>query len=103
MPDLSPFLVSGLALGAIYALSGVGLAVLYRTTGTVNLAYGAIGALGAFVTWQLVQDGRPGWLAYAIGVLLATGLSTAYGVLINPLLAHRDRWSGRRRRSASRS
>ena len=33
------FLVAGLALGAIYALSGVGLVVLYRATGVLNLAY----------------------------------------------------------------
>src|SRR5512144_241630 len=60
------FLVAGLALGAIYALSGVGLVVLYRATGVLNLAYGAIGAMGAMVAWQLGQWGWPeaaGWMA----------------------------------------
>jgi len=59
------FLVAGLALGAIYALSGVGLVVLYRSTGVLNIAYGAIGALGAMLAWQLEQMQYPepvaGW------------------------------------------
>ena len=43
------FLVSGLAVGALYALGGVGLVMLNRATGVLNFAYGAIGALGAMV------------------------------------------------------
>ena len=30
MEDYLPFVISGLGLGAVYALSGVGLVVLYR-------------------------------------------------------------------------
>ena len=53
MPDLRPFLVLGLALGGVFALSGVGLVVLYRATGVLNLAYGAVGALGSLIAWSL--------------------------------------------------
>ena len=42
--ELEQFLVSGLALGGVYALSGVGLVVLYRATGVLYLAFGAVGA-----------------------------------------------------------
>jgi len=41
--DEQPFLVTGLALGGVYALSGVGMIVLYRTTGVLNLSFGAVG------------------------------------------------------------
>ena len=34
--------VIGLAFGGVYALSGVGLVVLYRATGVLNVAFGAI-------------------------------------------------------------
>ena len=65
MPNLGPFFVTGLAVGAIYALSGVGLVVLYRASGVLNFAYGAIGSAGALLAWQLVQNGLPerwpGW------------------------------------------
>ena len=46
------FFVTGLAVGAIYALSGVGLVVLYRSTGVLNLAYGAIGGMGAMLAFS---------------------------------------------------
>ena len=58
--DFQPFIVSGLALGGVYALSGVGLIVLYRATGVLNLAFGALGAMGALITWSLIQGGVPG-------------------------------------------
>ncbi len=32
-PDFQPFIVLGLSLGGVYALSGVGMVVLYRATG----------------------------------------------------------------------
>lgn len=84
------FLVSGLAVGALYALGGVGLVMLNRATGVLNFAYGAIGALGAMCAWQVLQWGYPeptAWLAcLAIGVLLSTG----YGILIAPGLSDRE-------------
>ena len=41
--EFQPYIVTGLALGGLYALSGVGLVVLYRATGVLNLAFGAVG------------------------------------------------------------
>src|SRR6185436_445258 len=51
--DFWPYIIQGLAFGAMYAVTGTGLVVLYRTTGVVNLAFGAIGAMGAHVAWAL--------------------------------------------------
>ena len=63
--DFEPFIVSGLALGGVYALSGVGLVVLYRATGVLYLAFGAVGALGALIAWSLVtRAGAPGWAGW---------------------------------------
>lgn len=84
------FLVAGLAVGAIYALSGVGLVVLYRSTGVLNIAYGAIGALGAMVAWQLEQWKYPEPLAWLAALLLATLLSFAYGRVVAPRLSYRE-------------
>ncbi|MCC5968710.1 MAG: branched-chain amino acid ABC transporter permease [Pararhodobacter sp.] len=84
------FLVSGLAVGSLYALGGIGLVVLYRATGVLNFANGAIGALGVMVAWQLVQWGWPGPLTWVLGIGLTTALSLGYGRLIGPGLAWRD-------------
>ena len=71
---LKPFIVIGLAFGGVYALSGVGLVVLYRATGVLNLAFGAIGAAGALIAYYLVtHTGLPHWLAYTICVLIGRG------------------------------
>jgi branched-chain amino acid transport system permease protein len=88
--DFQPFVVSGLALGGVYALSGVGLVVLYRATGVIYLAFGAVGAMGALVAWSLIQAGSPGWLAWLVCVAVAAALTLGYGMLFGPALARRD-------------
>jgi branched-chain amino acid transport system permease protein len=89
--DFQPFIVSGLALGGVYSLSGVGLVVLYRATGVLNLASGAIGAMGAFIAWSLINShGWPSGLAYVVCIAVGAFLTLAYGVLFGPPLAARD-------------
>lgn len=87
---LEPFIVSGLAVGALYALSGVGMLVLYRTTGALNLAYGALGAMAALISWEALQNGMGDWPAFALGIGAAAAASLAYGALLGPYLADRD-------------
>ena len=88
--DFEPFIVSGLALGGVYALSGVGLVVLYRATGVLYLAFGAIGALGALTAWSLAQASAPGWLTWLAGIAVAAAVTLGYGTLFGPALAKRD-------------
>ncbi|WCB95270.1 High-affinity branched-chain amino acid transport system permease protein LivH [Baekduia alba] len=90
MPDFKPFIVSGLALGAIYSLSGVGIVLLLRTSGVLNLAHGALGAASALTCWQLLDDGNGEPLAIAAGVVVAAALAAGYGLLISPRLAGRE-------------
>lgn len=84
------FLVSGLAVGALYSLGGIGLVVLYRATGVLNLANGAIGAMGVMVAWQLGEWGVTPSLTWLAALLIATLLSIFFGRLIGPGLAQRD-------------
>ena len=83
-------LASGLAVGALYALGGVGLVLLNRATGVLNFAYGAIGALGAMSAWQVLQWGYPEAVAWLVCLAIGVLLSTGYGVLIAPGLSHRE-------------
>ncbi len=91
MDNLLLFLVVGISVGAVYALSGVGLVVLYRASGVVNFAYGALGGLAAMVCWQVLDLEYPDWLAWLSGISSATLLSWAYGRYIAPSLTHQDR------------
>src|SRR5213083_2665173 len=91
LQDFEPFVVTGLALGGVYALEGVGVVVLYRTTGVLNLAFGAVGAMGAFIAWELVNNaGVNEWLAYLACILFGGVVTLAYGLLLGPPLAARD-------------
>jgi branched-chain amino acid transport system permease protein len=93
--DLEQFLITGLSLGGVYALSGVGMVVLYRATGVLNLAFGAVGAMGALIAYQAINHwgfhGSGGfWLAYLVAILFAGGVTLLYGMVFGPALAGRD-------------
>ncbi len=89
--DFQPFIVTGLALGGVFSLSGVGMVVLYRATGVLNLAFGAVGAMGAFIAWSLINDhGWPEGVSYLVCVLFGGVVTLAYGMAFGPPLAGRD-------------
>jgi branched-chain amino acid transport system permease protein len=88
---LKVYVVIGLAFGGVYALSGVGLVVLYRATGVLNLAFGAIGAAGALIAYYIVNHTTlPHWLAYTICVLFGGLCNLAYGMIFGPAFSRRD-------------
>jgi branched-chain amino acid transport system permease protein len=89
--DLEQFLITGLSLGGVYALSGVGMVVLYRATGVLYLAFGAVGAMGALISWQLSQqDGWNIWLSFVVALLFGGVITLIYGMIFGPALAGRD-------------
>jgi branched-chain amino acid transport system permease protein len=94
MPSWSsfqPFIPIGLAAGGVYALSGVGMVVLYRATGVLNLAFGAIGAMGALIAWSMINTWHvPSGLAYVACVLFGGVSTLLYGMVFGRLLAARD-------------
>jgi branched-chain amino acid transport system permease protein len=89
--EFKPYIVTGLSLGGVYAMSGVGIVVLYRATGVLNLAFGAIGAMGALISWTLINHtGTPDWLAYLACIAFGGLVTLAYGLVFGPPLARRD-------------
>ena len=85
---IKPYLVLGFALGGVYALSGVSLVVLYRSTGVLNLAFGAIGTAGALIAWWLLEHtGSPTWLAYIAAIGFGGLLTLLYGRGLGPAFA----------------
>lgn len=88
---LKPYIVLGLALGGVYALSGVGIVVLYQATGVLNLAFGAVGAAGALIAyWMINHTSWPNWLAYAACIAFGGAVNLLYGVVFGPAFAKRD-------------
>ncbi len=82
MTDVIRFAVLGLGLGAMYALAGQGIIVIYRGSGVINFALGAIGTAAAYLAWELQNAGWPfGW-AFVAGVALSAVLGVAIQILV---------------------
>jgi branched-chain amino acid transport system permease protein len=57
----------------------------------LNLAYGAVGALGSLIAWSLINDlVLPDWAAYLVAVLFGGVVTLLYGMVFGPPLAGRD-------------
>lgn len=67
---ITSLLVTGLAIGSIYALLGLSLVLVNKATDVVNFAQGEIGMLGAFVGMSaLAKTGAPLPVIFALGLL----------------------------------
>ncbi len=79
--------VSGLALGAIYALIALGFVAIYKASKVFNFAHGDLLTLGVFLMVTLCQAGTP-WLIALPCAMLGTGLvgMTIERVVLRPLL-----------------
>lgn len=87
MTTLIEFAALGLGLGAVYVGLSTGLLLVYRATGIINFAQGAMGMWGAYVFAQLQKDGS---LVLPVGTLWfpqppGVALSLLIG-LVNALL-----------------
>lgn len=86
--------LSGLALGAIYALLALGLVLIYKATQVLNFAHGALAALGAyFASYFAVTLNFPGrylsstpqTLQWILSGILAVLLMAAIGLMVERL------------------
>lgn len=63
--------VSGIVVGSIYALSGLGFVLIYKSSRVLNVAHGQIIASGAFITYALtVWAGIPIYLAFLLSMVI---------------------------------
>ncbi|HXA42966.1 MAG TPA: ABC transporter permease [Candidatus Solibacter sp.] len=74
--------LSGLPLGAMYALQAMGIVLIYKTARVFNFAQGAIGMTCAFVASGLVVDNH---LPIAVAVPMAVLFGAALGIGIERL------------------
>lgn len=71
--DLLPFIVAGLATGAIYGLAGVGLVLTYKTSGVFNFAHGSLATVSAYVFYSLHVQHHIAWPAAAFVAIFVVG------------------------------
>lgn len=82
-PDLIEGIISGLALGARYALIALGFVVVFRATGVVNFANGAFVLFGGYMTYQFSQEWE---INFYLSILLAMVSGFLLGVLVETII-----------------
>lgn len=80
-------LVSGLGIGCVYGLIGIGFCVIYNASGIVNFAQGAFVMLGGMITHMLfARNGVPLPMAALIAIAAVALLGVAIErVVVRPL------------------
>jgi branched-chain amino acid transport system permease protein len=81
MAEFLQFLVSGLTIGAVYALVALGFTLIYNASEVVNFAQGEFVMLGGMVTVFAAAAGLPLPLAGVLAILVAV----AAGLLLHRL------------------
>ncbi len=76
---LLQLLINGLQLGAIYALTAVGFALIFGSTKVFHVAHGAAFTLAGYLFWWSVATLKWHWVG---GVLLAVAVVVAFGVFM---------------------
>ncbi len=79
MSDLLQFLVSGVTVGAVYALVALGFTIIYNASDVVNFAQGEFVMLGGMISVAGVAAGLP----LPLAALIAIALTAAIGVALN--------------------
>ena len=73
------FLISGITVGAIYALVGLGFSIVYNSSQVINFAQGEFVMIGGMATVFLIAAGAPMPLAVVLAVLVAVVIGFALG------------------------
>lgn len=85
MAELLQYLLSGVTVGAAYALVALGFVIIYNASEVVNFAQGEFVMLGGMVTFFAAQAGVP----LPLAALLAIVVTAVIGVLLNKLAIER--------------
>lgn len=71
-------MIFGLPQGLLYGLMGLGLSIIYGTTGAMNFAQGNLGMFGVFVGWTVLVVTKS--LPFALGVGIIVGTLAGYSM-----------------------
>jgi branched-chain amino acid transport system permease protein len=83
--------ISGLATGALYALTAVAVVVVFRNTRTINLAQGDFAMIGAFAAMIFIKDfGLNYYVALALAVVVCVTLGIAFERIVMRPIADSD-------------
>jgi branched-chain amino acid transport system permease protein len=86
-PQLLQYLLSGLTVGAIYALVALGFSIIYNASNVINFAQGEFVMIGGMATVSLIKVGVP----LALAAALAIAATTLVGLALEKFAVERVR------------
>ena len=86
MRDFLQLLVAGLAVGALYSLVALGFVIIYKATGVINFAQGALLLLGAYFALSFNELLNLPFLLAALAAMAACAL---VGILVERVILSR--------------
>jgi branched-chain amino acid transport system permease protein len=84
MIDFIQMIVSGIAVGSSYALMGLAMVIIYKTSEVVNFAQGEMALISTFLTYMVLEYyGFPYYVAFPGALIFAVilGFVLEFGVL----------------------
>jgi len=86
MSEFAAYTIIGLGLGGIFSLAALGIVLIYRTTGVLNFAHGAMGMFSTFVAWQVFYGWShpfwPAWLSTLLAVVAGLIFAAIMGLVL---------------------
>ncbi len=79
-------LFDGLQQGAVYAMLGLGLVIIYRSSGILNFAQGEMAMFSTYLVWALVGKDGGGGLNIWVALIVAMVISFAFAAAIQALV-----------------
>ena len=89
MAEFAQYLITGIAVGMVYALIALGFALIWKSSSVANLALGQIVLLSSWFTYgMLVQAAFPLWLGFILVIIFALFLGWIIErFVLRPLIA----------------
>ncbi len=82
MSQFLQYAVSGLSIGALYALVALGLVLIYRSTRILNFGHGDVATVGTFFAFTLLSHNVSGTIAFPLALIIGAVLAMVFYFVI---------------------
>ena len=82
MSQFLQYFVSGLSIGALYALVALGLVLIYRSTRILNFGHGDVATVGTFFAFTLLSHNVSGAIAFPLALIAGAVLAMVFYFVI---------------------
>ena len=82
MSKFLQYAVSGVSIGALYALVALGLVLIYRSTRILNFGHGDVATVGTFFAFTLLSHNVSGAIAFPLALIIGAVLAMVFYYVI---------------------